>query len=78
MKQIKVLGSGCKSCQTTATLIEEVAQTSGVQIELIKVTDAQEIMASGVMKTPAVIIDGKLVHKGGIPEPETITQWLKQ
>ncbi len=77
MKHIKVLGSGCANCQTTAKLIEEAARELGVEIELEKVEDIGQIMAYGVMSTPGVVIDEKVVHAGGLPDRKQIEAWLK-
>ncbi len=74
--KVEVLGSGCANCRNTAALIEQVAQAAGVEIDLRKVEDIQQIMGYGVMTTPAVVIDGKVVHAGGIPRREAIAQWL--
>jgi len=76
MKNIKVLGAGCKNCETTARLIEIAAQQAGIEIELEKVTDIAEIMGHGVMSTPGVVVDGKLVHAGGLPGPDQVRQWV--
>ena len=76
MKDIKVLGSGCTKCVTTARLIEEVAKDKGVEIKLGKVTDMAQIAGFGVMSTPGVVIDGKVVHAGGLPSRDKIEQWL--
>ena len=76
MKNIKVLGSGCKNCETTARLIEIAAQQAGVEIRLEKVTDIAEIMGYGVMSTPGVVVDGQLVHAGGLPGPDQERQWV--
>ena len=65
MKDIKVLGSGCANCKTTLKLIEEVAQSRGVAVNLEKVEDMAAILGYGVMSTPGVVIDGKVVHAGG-------------
>jgi len=73
---IKVLGTGCANCRTTLALIEQVAQASGVPVTLGKVEDLQEIMRYGVMSTPGVVIDGKVVHAGGVPRREKIEKWL--
>ena len=64
---IKVLGSGCSKCRSTIGIIERAAQASGVDVEIIKVENPEEIKRSGVRATPAVVIDGKVVHSGGIP-----------
>lgn len=76
MKQIKVLGSGCRNCETTARLIEEVAAAKSVAIELEKVTDMAAILGYGVMSTPGVVVDGKVVHAGGVPDRRKIEGWL--
>jgi small redox-active disulfide protein 2 len=77
MKQIKVLGSGCKSCVTTAKLIEDKARALGVAVEIEKVTDMAAIMGFGVMSTPGVVLNGTVVHAGGIPQADKIEGWLK-
>ena len=77
MKDIKVLGTGCcGSCAATVALIEQVAQDKGVPVELHKVEEPREIMGYGVMSTPGVVIDGKVVHAGGVPSRAKIEQWL--
>ena len=78
MKQIKVLGSGCRNCEITANAIAQAAQEAGVAVEIEKVTDVAEIMAYGVMSTPGVVVDGKLVHAGGIPAPELVRTWVRE
>jgi small redox-active disulfide protein 2 len=76
MKQIKVLGSGCRNCEVTAKTIAEVAAATGVEIALEKVTDLARIMSYGVMSTPGVVIDGQVVHAGGVPDRKTVEGWL--
>lgn len=75
--QIKVLGTGCANCRTTVALIEQAAQAKGVTIELTKVEDLKDIMSYGVMSTPGVVIDGKVVHAGGVPSRDKVDGWLK-
>ena len=77
MKNIKVLGTGCRNCEITANVITQAAREAGVEIELEKVTDIAEIMAYGVMSTPGVVVDGKLVHAGGIPGPDQVRAWVR-
>lgn len=74
--EIKVLGTGCANCKTTFKLIEEVAAEKGIAVELEKVEDLQAIMGYGVMSTPGVVIDDKVVHAGGVPTREKIAAWL--
>jgi small redox-active disulfide protein 2 len=76
MKNIKVLGTGCANCKTTQKLIEEMAKEKGVEIQLEKVEQLQDIIAYGVMSTPGVVVDGKVVHTGGIPGRDKIAGWL--
>jgi small redox-active disulfide protein 2 len=76
MKNIKVLGSGCANCKTTLKLIEEVAQARGVAVDLEKIDDMAAILGYGVMSTPGVVIDGKVVHAGGVPDRKKVESWL--
>lgn len=76
MKNIKVLGTGCANCKTTQKLIEEMAKEKGVEIQLEKVDQLQDIMSYGVMSTPGVVVDGKVVHAGGVPSRDKIAGWL--
>lgn len=76
MKNIKVLGTGCANCKATVKLIEEVAKARNEEIILEKIEDIQQIMTYNVMSTPAVVLDGKVVHAGGIPSHEKIESWL--
>lgn len=76
MKNIKVLGSGCTNCKNTLKLIEQQARAAGVEIELEKVEDIAAIMGYGVMSTPGVVVDGKVVHAGGVPSKEAVDGWL--
>ena len=76
MKIIKVLGTGCASCKNTLQLIDQVAQAKGVDIQLEKVEDLQQIMVHGVMSTPGVVIDGKVVHAGGVPSRAKVESWF--
>ena len=73
---IKVLGTGCANCKNTIALIDQVAQAKGVSIKLEKVEELRDIMSYGVMSTPGVVINGKVVHAGGIPSRDKIEQWF--
>lgn len=76
MKNIKVLGTGCANCNNTYALIEEVARAKGIAIDLEKIEDLQQIMRHGVMSTPGVVIDGKVVHAGGVPSRAKVEGWF--
>jgi small redox-active disulfide protein 2 len=73
---IKVLGTGCANCKATVALIEQAAKAKGLAITLSKVEDMRDIVAYGVMSTPGVVVDGKVVHAGGVPSRDKIAQWL--
>lgn len=76
MKEIKVLGSGCANCKRTYSLIEEAARARGETIALEKVEDMASIIGYGIMSTPGVVIDGQVVHAGGVPDRKTIEAWF--
>ena len=76
MKTIKVLGSGCTKCEVTANMIAKAAQAKGVAISLEKVTDMAAILGFGVMSTPGVVVDGKVVHSGSVPSTAKVDEWL--
>ena len=75
--EVKVLGSGCSKCRSTIGVIERAAQVCGVDVDIVKVENPDQIRRSGARATPAVIIDGKLVHSGGVPSHEEAQTWLK-
>ncbi len=77
MKNIKVLGSGCKKCRVITQNISATAERLGVEIELEKVEDYAEIVSFGVMATPSVVVDGVVVHAGGIPTTKMIEGWIR-
>ena len=77
MKNIKVLGSGCRNCEITANAITQAAKEADVEIALEKITDIAKIMSFGVMSTPGVVVDGNIVHSGGIPGPDVVRAWVR-
>lgn len=76
--QVKVLGTGCASCNNTAKLVEDVAKQQGINVQVTQVKEVAEIAAYGVMSTPGVVIDEQVVHTGGMPSRADIEAWLKQ
>ena len=76
MKAIKVLGTGCANCRATTQRVEQVAKALGVAVTLEKVEAIQDIMSYGILATPGVAIDGKVVHSGGVPSREKIAGWF--
>jgi len=77
MKNIKILGSGCRNCEITAKVIAQAAKEAEVEITLEKITDIAQILSYGVMSTPGVVLDGKVVHSGGIPGPDKVRAWVR-
>ena len=76
MKDVKVLGSGCKRCEQAAAMITAEAARLGVEIRLEKVTDYAAIAAYGIVSTPGIVVDGRVVHAGGLPKSDAIAGWL--
>ncbi len=78
MKVIEVLGPGCNNCQRLEANAREAVAQAGVEAEIVKITDYAEIASRGVMSTPGLVIDGKVVSTGKIPTPWTIAAWLSE
>ena len=76
MKTFEVLGTGCRKCVATAESIERVAREMDREVIVVKVTDPATIMEYQVMSTPAVAVDGKVVHSGSIPGDDKIAGWM--
>jgi small redox-active disulfide protein 2 len=76
MKTVKVLGSGCKRCIATADMVQAEAAKLGMTVNVEKVTDYAEIAKFGIASTPGIVIDGKVVHAGGMPKAEDLARWL--
>lgn len=76
MKDVKVLGPGCKRCVATAEMVRAAADRLGVPVSIEKVTDYAAIAGYGIVSTPGLVIDGKVVHAGGLPKPEELARWL--
>ena len=74
--QLTVMGPGCTRCKTLARLTEQAAKELGVPYELIKVTDLKQIMALGVMMTPALAVNGTIKLAGRVPSLEEIKKLL--
>jgi small redox-active disulfide protein 2 len=76
MLTIKVLGSGCANCKRVEQIVRKTITDTGIEAEVIKVTDYAEIMAYNVMSTPGLVINEKIVSTGRIPAPAEVTTWL--
>lgn len=77
MKTVKVYGPGCTRCDTTEAMVKEAASRLGIDVTVEKVSDARSIAMAGVMSTPGIAIDGKLIHAGGLPDAAKLEGWLR-
>ena len=75
-KKIEVLGPGCMRCKETFRVVQHVVEQAGLPIEVIKDESIERMMALGLMATPGVAIDGKVVISGRIPKAEEVRQLL--
>jgi small redox-active disulfide protein 2 len=76
MKKIQILGTGCPKCKKLAENVEAAAKALGLDLEIEKVKDINEIMKFGVMMTPALAIDGQVKVVGKVPSPDEIKKML--
>jgi len=77
MKKIQILGTGCPKCKKLAENAEAAAKELGIEFEIEKVTDINEIMKFGVMVTPALAVDGEVKVVGKVPSPDEIKGMLE-
>ena len=75
--EIKVLGPGCKKCETTKKIVDDAVAEAGVTADVIKVTDVMEIAKHGVFGTPAVVVDGEVKSVGKVPTKDEIKGWIQ-
>jgi len=75
--EIKVLGSGCKKCESAKKNVEDAVAEAGVMADIIKITDTLEIAKHGVFGTPAVVVDGEVKSVGKIPTKDEIKDWIQ-
>ena len=74
--EIKVLGTGCPKCKALKEAVEEVVNETGIDATIIKVEDINDIMQYGVMVTPALVVDGKVVASGKVPKKDELKKLL--
>lgn len=75
---IKVLGPGCPNCKKLEELTRSALETLAMDATIEKVSNYQQIMELGVMRTPGLVINGKVVSSGRIPSVEEITKWIQE
>lgn len=76
MKKIQILGTGCAKCQKLAEVTKQAADSLGLDYEMEKVTDINQIMGFGVMTTPGLAVDGKVLVAGKVPSQAEIEKLL--
>jgi small redox-active disulfide protein 2 len=76
MKKLQILGTGCPKCNDLAEKTEKAAKELGIEYELVKVKDINDIMSFGVMMTPALAVDGEVKVSGKVPGVEEIKELI--
>ena len=74
--KIQILGTGCPKCKKVAEVAEKAVKELGVEAEVVKITDINEIMNFGVMMTPALAIDGDVKVSGKMPRLDEVKKWI--
>jgi small redox-active disulfide protein 2 len=75
--KIEILGPGCSKCRATEKIVKKVVEELGVQAEVVKVEDLQDIINRGVMLTPAVVVDGEVKIEGHKPTVDEVKKIIK-
>jgi len=75
--KIEILGSGCSKCKSVEKLVRNIVEELGIQADIVKIEDLQEIVNRGVMMTPAVFIDGEAKIVGRVPTAEELKKLLR-
>ena len=76
MKKLQILGTGCSKCKRLTEQVEQAANELGIEHQIENVTDLQEIVAFGVMTTPALAVDGQVKVAGNIPSIEELKRLI--
>jgi len=78
MLEIKVLGSGCANCTKLENLVKEVISENNIPANVEKITDREKFLDYGIMLTPGLVVNGKVLSSGKIPTKSTLEHWLKE
>jgi len=78
MLHIQVVGTGCPTCQKLTALCEQAVEEAGVQARIEKVTDVSRFADLGVLLTPGLLVDGKLLSSGKLPSYHTLLRWFRE
>ncbi len=76
--KIEVLGTGCTTCNTVEAIVREAVAKSDIEVDVVKVSNRLEIAKTGVVLTPAVIVDGQIKLVGKIPQIEDVIRWIRE
>ena len=76
MKKLQILGTGCPKCKKLAEVTEQAAKELGIEYELVKVTEINEIMKFNIMMTPALAVDGVVKLIGRVPNVEEVKKLI--
>ena len=76
MKTITVYGPGCMKCQKAEQIVKQTVEAMGVQAAVVKVSDVQQMVAAGIMSTPAVAVDGVVKLAGRVPTADQVREWM--
>ncbi len=74
--KVQILGTGCPKCKKVTEIAEKAVAELGVEAEIVKVTDINEIMNFGVMMTPALAVDGDVKVSGKVPSLDDVKKWI--
>ncbi len=77
-KQIKILGTGCPKCKTLEDKVKKTVSELNIDAEISKVDDIMDIMAYGIMRTPGLVIDNKVVMSGRLPSQSELNEFLQK
>jgi len=78
MKNVKVLGSGCSKCKLLEQRLQALKTEHGLDFDLVKITDLNEIISYGIMMTPGLVINDVVKSVGTVPKDSQLLQWLKE
>ena len=76
IRKIEVLGPGCSRCKETFRIVDEVVRADGLAFEVVKDETIERMMALGLMATPGVALDGKVILSGRVPKPDEVRRLL--
>ena len=75
--EIKVCGPGCANCTKAEAIVKEAVADSGIDAQILKISDFAEMAKLGVLSTPAIIVNGKIMCVGKVPTKNEVLEWLK-